>query len=80
MNDNPIAIFIVIALILVGLFIDYRKHRCPKCKTWHPFSFGLIILDKPCEKWDKEWVKCKKCRHEWEIAKARGDHLGLGGE
>ena len=51
--------------ISVVVFIDYLSNRCPKCKTWHFFRFGLIELDKPSEKSGREWVKCKKCGHEW---------------
>ena len=55
----PIGIFVVV-------FIDYLSNRCPKCKTWHFYRSGLIELDKPSKKFHREWVKCKKCGHEWE--------------
>jgi hypothetical protein len=79
MNNNLIEVFIVIVIILVLLFIDYLKHRCPKCRTWHFFRYGLITLDKSCEKHDREWVKCKKCGHELEILKVGRDSGYLGG-
>ena len=59
--------------ISVLVFIDYLSNRCPKCKTWHFFRSGLIVLDKPSKKkFEMEWVKCKKCGHEWEKAKVLG--------
>ena len=67
MNQDPIEVLLVIPIIvLVVLFFNYLMNHCPKCRAWHPFRFGLIILDKPCEKRGREWVKCKKCGHEWE--------------
>ena len=67
----------VLIWILIGtfvvFFIDYLSNRCPKCKTWHFLRSGLIVLDKPSEKkFEMEWVKCKKCGHEWEKAKMQG--------
>ena len=79
MNDNLIRILIVIATILVCLFIDYLVNHCPKCRRWHYFGSGLIILDKSCKINGKEWAKCKKCRYEWEKKEKPRDHLGLGG-
>ena len=59
--------------ISVLVFIDYLSNRCPKCKTWHFLRSGLIVLDKPSKKkFEMEWVKCKKCGHEWEKAKVLG--------
>ena len=65
-------------IVLLVVFIDYLKNHCPKCRAWHFFRFGLIILDKPCEKRGREWVKCKKCGHEWEKL-VKGDGVGMGG-
>ena len=79
MNDNLIRILIVIATILVCLFIDYLVNHCPKCRRWHYFGSGLIILDKPCEINGKELAKCKKCGHEWKKKEKHRDHPGLGG-
>ena len=79
MNQDPIEVLLVIpVIVLLVLFIDYLKNICPKCRAWHPFRFGLIILDKPCEKRGREWVKCKKCCNEWEKL-VTGDHYGGGG-
>ena len=79
MNQGPIEVLLVIpVIVLLVLFIDYLKNNCPKCRAWHPFRFGLIILDKPCEKRGREWVKCKKCCNEWEKL-VTGDHYGGGG-
>jgi hypothetical protein len=79
MNQDPIEVLLVIpVIVLLVLFIDYLKNNCPKCRAWHPFRFGLIILDKPCEKRGREWVKCKKCCNEWEKL-VTGDHYGAGG-
>jgi|TARA_B100001540_G_C15490607_1_gene498997 hypothetical protein len=79
MNQDPIEVLLVIpVIVLLVLFIDYLKNNCPKCRAWHPFRFGLIILDKPCEKRGREWVKCKKCCNEWEKL-VTGDHYGGGG-
>ena len=64
--------------ISVVVFIDYLSNRCPKCKTWHFFRFGLIELDKPSEKLMREWVKCEKCGHAWE--KLVSNDGGAGGE
>ena len=67
MNKDPIEVLVVITVnILLVHFVDYLKNNCPKCRTWHFFRFGLIILDKPCKKLSREWVRCKKCGHEWE--------------
>ena len=79
MNQDPIEVLLVApVIVLLVLFIDYLKNHCPKCRAWHPFRFGLIILDKPCEKHGREWVKCKKCGNEWEKL-VTGDHFGGGG-
>ena len=79
MNQDPIEVLLVIpVIVLLVRFIDYLKNNCPKCRAWHPFRFGLIILDKPCEKRGREWVKCKKCCNEWEKL-VTGDHYGAGG-
>ena len=67
MNKDPIEVLFVVPLIfLLVLFVDYLKNNCPKCRKWHFFRFGLIILDKSSEKFGREWVRCKKCGHEWE--------------
>jgi predicted nucleic-acid-binding Zn-ribbon protein len=79
MNQDPIEVLLVIpVIVLLVVFIDYLKNHCPKCRAWHFFRFGLIILDKPCEKRGREWVKCKKCGHEWEKL-VKGDDVGMGG-
>ena len=73
----------VILIILILGSVNYLKNYCPKCNRWHPFRFGLIILDKPSEKDNKEWVRCKKCGYDWEkIKKYAGnfDSYGGGGE
>ena len=79
-NNNSVGFFTVIAIILFIFFIDYLVHRCPKCRTWHFFRSGLIILDKSCEKRDRYWVKCKKCVHEWEILKVKEVEGTSGGD
>ena len=78
MNDNLIEILIPVIFFAVVFFINYINHRCPKCKTWHFFRRDLIILDKLCDKHDREWAKCKKCGYESEIYKQAKDYY-LGG-
>ena len=77
--NEPIEVFIpLIFIFLIVLVIDYLKNHCPQCKAWHPFRSGLIVLEKHSDKFMKEWVKCKKCSHEWEKT-VRGDDTTGGG-
>ena len=80
MSENLTILLSILIVTFVMVFIDYLSNRCPKCKTWHFFRFGLIEIDKPSEKLMREWVKCKKCCNEWEKL-VTGDHFrGGGGE
>jgi|TARA_B100001540_G_C15542861_1_gene522186 hypothetical protein len=66
MVDDLYNFLLVLGLIIFLLIVDYSRNRCPKCRTWHFFRRGLIILDKPRDESLKNWVKCKKCGHEWK--------------
>ena len=78
MNDDLQNVLIVLSAVLMLVMVNYLANRCPKCNKWHPFRYGLIILDKPCEKMGREWVKCNKCGHEWE-KRVKGDFDDGGG-
>ena len=65
MSEGISVLISIPIVIFIFAFIDYLSNRCPKCKTWHHFRSGLIVLDKPSEMYHREWVKCKKCGHEW---------------
>ena len=80
MNQDPIEVlFLIPVIVLLFLFFEYLRNHCPKCRAWHFFRFGLIILDKPCKKHGREWVKCNKCGHEWEkLIKLPWRESGLG--
>ena len=81
MSENLTLLLSIPIVIFILFFIDYLSNRCPKCKTWHFFRFGLIELDKPSEKLMREWVKCEKCGHAWEkLVSNDGTDGGGGGE
>ena len=80
MNESVAIFQSIIFIVLIVFIIDYLKNHCPKCKIWHPFRFSLIILDKPSEKQGKEYVKCRKCDHEWEKIKKQDGFFDSGGE
>ena len=80
MSENLTLLLSIPIVIFILFFIDYLINRCPKCRTWHFARFGLIELDKPSEKLMREWVKCKKCGHEWEKLIPTQNDGGGGGE
>ena len=74
MSDPIELLFFIPVGIFLILLIDYFKNHCPKCYKWHPFRYGLIILDRHSEKIARDWVKCKECESQWEkIKKGQGE-------
>ena len=66
MNTNLYDYLLLLGGLIFVLIVDYFQNRCPKCNTWHILRRGLIILDKPLDEELMNWVKCKKCGHEWK--------------